>query len=91
MAYHGDKTPKEASDAHRQRIRRLWGLTTQVGGARLIIGRYTEFTSPGESESPATDFGVDQEAETFENCHYTNLDHGQVAFAPSRRVGSEQD
>ena len=91
MAYYGDKTPKEAFDAQCPRIRRLWGLTTQVGCARLIIERYTKFISPGDSESPVTDFEVDQGAETFENYHCINPDHGQGAFDSSWRAGSEQD
>ena len=37
VAYYGDKTPKESFDAQSPRIRRLWVLTTPVGGARLII------------------------------------------------------
>ena len=36
VAYYDDKTPKEVFDAQRPRIRRLWWLNTQVGGARLI-------------------------------------------------------
>ena len=91
VAYYGDKTPKEALDAQRPRIRRLWGLTTQVGGARLIIERCTKFVSLGDSESPVTDFEVDQDAGALENCHCTNPDHGQGAFASSWRAGSEQD
>ena len=67
VAYYGDKTPKEAIDAQRPRIRCLWGLTTQVGGARLIIERCIEFISPGDSESPVTDLKAGQDAETFEN------------------------
>ena len=69
VAYYGDKTPKEAHDAQRLRMRRLRGLTTQVGGARLIIERCTKLTSSGDSDSPVTDFEVDQDAETFGNCH----------------------
>ena len=86
MAYYGDKTPKEAFDSQRPRIWRLWGLTTQVGGARLIIERFTKFISAGDSESPVTDFDVDQDAETFESYH-----HGLGAFASSCRAGCEQD
>ena len=91
MAYYGDKTPKEAFDVQRPRIRRLWGSTTQVGGARLIIERCTKFISSGDSESPVTDFEVGQDAETYENYHFANPDHGQSAFASSWRAGSEQD
>ena len=91
MAHYDDKTPREALDAQRPQIRRSWGLTTQVGCARLIIERYTKFISPGDSESPVTDFKVDQDAGTFENYHFTNPDHGQGAFASSWRAGSEQD
>ena len=91
MAYYGDKTPKEGFDVKRPRIRRLWGLTTQVGGARLAIGQCTKLTSSGDYESPVTDFGVDQGAETFENCHCKNSDHGQGAFASNWRADSEQD
>ena len=47
VAYYGDKTSKGAFDAQRPRIRRLWGLTTQVGGARLIIERCTKFVDRG--------------------------------------------
>ena len=65
VACYGDKTPKIALDAQRPRIRRLWGLTTQVGGARLIIERCTEFVSSGDSESPVTDFEVDRDAGTL--------------------------
>ena len=39
VAYYGNKIPKEASDAQRPRIRRLWGLATQVGDDRLTIER----------------------------------------------------
>ena len=67
------------------------GLTTQVRGARLIIGRCTKFISSGDSESPVTDFEVDQDAEIFENFHCTDPDHGQGAFALSWRAGSGQD
>ena len=91
VAYYGDKAPKGTSDAQRPKIRRLWGLTTQVGGVRLIIERCTKSISSGDSESPVTDFEVDQDAETFENYHCTNPDHGQGAFASSWRAGSEQD
>ena len=70
MAYYGDKTPKEAFDVQRPRIRRLWGLTTQVGGARLIIGRCTKFISSGDSETPVTEFEVDQKAEIFNSTRY---------------------
>jgi hypothetical protein len=91
VAYYGDKTPKGALDAQRPRIRRLWGLTAQVRGARLIIGRCTKFISSGDSESPVTDFEVDQGAETLESYHYTNPDQGQGAFASSWRAGSEKD
>ena len=59
MAYYGDKTPKEAFDVQPPRIRRLWGLTTQVGGAELITERCTKFTPPGDSESPVTDFELE--------------------------------
>ena len=59
VAYYGDNTPTEGFDVKRPRIRRLWGLTTQVGGARLIIERCTKFISSGDSESPVTDFEVD--------------------------------
>ena len=58
---YGDKTPKEAFDAQRLRIRRLWGLTTQVGGARLIIEWGTKSISSGDSESPVANFEVDQD------------------------------
>ena len=75
----------------RPRIRRLWGLTTQVGGARLIIERCTKFTSLGDSRSTVTDFEVDQNAKTFENFHCKHSDHGQGAFASSWRAGSELD
>ena len=77
------KTPKEAFDAQRSRIQRLWGLTTQVGGARLITERCTIPCSLGDPESPVADFEVDQNADTFENCHCTNPDHGQGAFTSS--------
>ena len=91
VAYNGDRTSKGAFDAQRPRIRLLWGLTTQVGGARLIIERCTKFIFSGDSESPVTDFVVDQGAETFENYHCTNSDHGQGAFASNWRADSEQD
>ena len=91
MAHYCDKTPKEAFHAQRPRIRRLWGPTTQVGGARLINERCTKFISSCDSESPITGFEVDQDAETFENYHRTNPDHGQGAFASSWRAGSEED
>ena len=90
MAYYGDKAPKGAFDAQRPRIRRLWGLTTQVGSARLIIERCTKFISSGDSESPVTNFEVDQGAETFKNYHSKNPDHVHGAFALSWRAGSEQ-
>jgi len=45
VAYYGDKAPKGAFDAQRPQIQRLWGLTTQVGGARLIIKRCTKLIS----------------------------------------------
>ena len=67
------------------------GLTTQVGGARLIIERRTKFISSGDSESPVTDFEVDRDAEIFENYHITNPNHGQGVFASSWRSGSEKD
>ena len=54
MAYYDDKTPGRAFDAQRPQIRRFWGLTTQVGCARLIIERCTKFISSGNSESLAT-------------------------------------
>ena len=44
-----------------------------------------------DQESPVTNFEVDQDAETFENYHFTNPDHGQGAFALSWRAGSEKD
>ena len=91
MAYYGDKTPKGAFDAQRPRIRCLWGLTTQVGGVRLTIGRCTKFISSGDSEDPVTDFEVDQDAGTFGNYQFTNPYHGQGAFASSWRAGSEQN
>ena len=91
MAYYDDKTPKEAFDAQRPQIRRFWGLTTQVGWARLIIERCTKFISSGDSESPVTAPEVDHDAETFDNYHSTNPDHGQGVFASSWRAGSEQD
>ena len=94
MAYYGDKTPKGALDAKRLRIRRLWELTTQVGGAWLIIERLqrvTKFISSGDSKSPVTDFEVDQDAETFKISPFTNPDHGQGTFASSWRAGSKQD
>ena len=91
MPCYGDKTPKEALDAQRPRIRRLWGLTTQVGSARLIIERCTKFISSGDSESPVTDYEVDRDAETLESCHCKNPDHGQGTFDSSWRAGSEQD
>ena len=62
-----------------------------MGSARLIIEQFTIFISLGDSESPVTDFEVDQSAETFENYHSENPDHGQGAFASSWRAGSEQD
>ena len=65
----------------------MWGLTTQVGGARLIIERCTKFISSGDSESPVTDFEVDQDAGTFENCHCNNPDHGGGAFTSSWPLG----
>ena len=68
--------------------RRLWGLTTQVGGARLIIDWLAKFISSGDSESPVKDHEVDKGADTFENCHYTNPHHGQGAFDSSWRAGS---
>ena len=70
VACYGDKTPKGALDAQRPRIRRLWGLTTQVKSAQLIIERCTKFVSLGDSESPVTDFEVDQDAETFKDHHF---------------------
>ena len=82
--------PKEAHDAQRPRIWRLWGLTTQVGGARLAIEQYTKNISLGDSESPVTDPKVDRNAGTFENYHFTNQYHGQGAFASSGRTGSGQ-
>ena len=91
MAYYDDKTPKEAFDAQRPQIRRFWGLTTQVGWARLTIERCTKFISSGDSESPVTAPEVDHDAETFDNYHSTNPDHGQGVFASSWRAGSEQD
>ena len=69
MAYYSDRTSKEALDTQRSRMRRLWGLAMQVGGARLIIERFTKFISPGVSECPVTDFEVDQDAKAFENYH----------------------
>ena len=91
MAHYGDKIPKGAFDAQRPRIRRLWGLTAQVGGSRLIIGRCTKFISWGDSESQVKDLKADQDAGPFENKYRTNPDHGQCAFASSWRAGSEQD
>jgi len=91
VAYCGDKTPKETFDAQRPRIRRQWGLTTQVGSARLIIELCTKFISPGDSESPVTDFEVGQDAGTFKNCHCKNPDYGQGAFASSWRAGSDEN
>ena len=58
VACYGNKTPKEAFDAQRSRIRRLWGLTAQVEGLRLIKKRRTKSTSPGDSESPVKGFLV---------------------------------
>ena len=58
---------------------------------RGFIERCTKFISSGDSDSPVTDLEVDQGAETFENYHFTNPDHGQGAFASSWRAGSEQD
>jgi len=81
----------EAFNSQRPRIRLLWGLTTQVGGARLITGWCTKFTSPGDYESPVTGLEADQETGTFENSHSKNPYHGQDAFASSWRAGSEQD
>ena len=89
MAYYGDKTPKGAFGAQRPQIRRSWGLTTQVGCARLIIERCKKFISWGNSESPGTASEVDHHAETFDNYHSTNPDHGQGVFASSWRAGSE--
>jgi hypothetical protein len=91
VACYGDKTPKGALDAQRPRIRRLWGLTTQVGGARRITERCTKFISSSDSESSVTNSEVDQDADTTENFHCINPDHGQGAFASSWRAGSEQD
>ena len=88
MAYYDDKTPREAYDAQRPQIRRLWGLTTQVGCARLTIERCTEFISSGNSESPVAASKVDHDAKTFDNCHSTNPDYGQGVFASSWRAGS---
>ena len=50
------------------------GVDCVVGGARLIIERYTKFISSGDSEGPIIDFEVDQGAETFENYHCKNPD-----------------
>ena len=69
----------------------VWGLTTQVGGARFTTEPHTIFISLGDSESPVTDFEVDQDAGTFGNCHCKNPDHGRGVFASSLRAGSEQD
>ena len=91
VAYCGNKTHKGAFDAQHPRIRRLWGLTTQVGDAWLVIRRRTKLLSPGDSEGPFTDFEENQGAETVENYHYTNPDHGQGVCASSWRAGSEQD
>ena len=57
----------------------------------LIIERCTMFISSGNSESPVTASEVDHDAETFDNYHSTNPDHGQGVFASSRRAGSGQD
>ena len=81
----------EALDAQRPQTRRFWGLTTQVGCARLIIERCTKFISSGNSESPVAASEVDHDAETFDNYHSTNPDHGQGVFASSRRAGSGQN
>ena len=67
MAYYGDKTPTEAFDAQRPQIRRLWGLTTQVGGSRLIISGARKSISSGDSEIPVTDIKVDKNAKISEN------------------------
>ena len=52
---------------------------------------FTKFISSGDSESPVTAPEVDHDAETFDNYHSTNPDHGQGVFASSWRAGSEQD
>ena len=58
---------------------------------RLTIERCTKSFSLGDSDSPIMDPEVGLDAEAFENCHCTNPDHGQGAFASSWRAGSEQD
>ena len=78
MAYYDDKTPREAFDAQRPQIRRFWGLTTQVGCARLIIERCTKFISSGNLESPVTAPEVEHGTGTFDNYHSTNPDHGRA-------------
>ena len=91
MAYYGGKAPREAHGAQRPQIRRFWGLTTQVGCARLIIERCTKPIPSGNSESPVRAPEVDHDAETFDNCHSTNPDHGQSVFASCWCAGSGQD
>ena len=75
----------------RPRIRRFLGNIMQAGCARLIIERCAKITSSGDYESPVTKSEVDHDAETFGNCHFTNLDHGPGTFASSWRAGSGQD
>ena len=57
---------------------------------RLITERCTKSISPGprrDSVSPATDFEVDHDAETFKNCHCTNPGHaGRGMGFEKRRV-----
>jgi hypothetical protein len=52
---------------------------------RLIIERVTMPISSVGSESPVTDFEMDQDAKTFENYHRTNPEYGQGAFASLAR------
>ena len=61
------------------------GLTTQVGIARLTIERRTKFISSSDPKGPVTDSEVDHDAETLDNYHFKNPDHGQGVFASSWR------
>ena len=71
----------------------LW--TTQVGCARLnyTIERCTKFISSGGSASPVRNSEVGHGTETSDNCHFTNPDRGQgaFAFASSWGAGSGKD
>ena len=91
LGQHGPSVTTVARQKATRRIQSVYVVWCLKAYFHVLRKAKTEFISSGNSESPVTASEVDHDAETFDNCHSTNPDHGQGVFASSWRAGSEQD